>query len=269
LKTIADCEGSITTPVLLLSPSSTRAERPRERTTQYGNRRGTRITVISETPARRLPRSGGGSRRKLPRDQTRPSERRSGAGHGGAAKEPILGGPETELPVSPRGMARVKMCRVLFAGRGYATWEEEIQKTVEELNPGRAMAEIANHGYQGSALYLDGDRLVVVRKGPGDLAKRKGRKVWLDWWTGLQPEIRRNWGKIKMLISPNDEYDGWIKFVGGVMGITVSCRNPAVRSVLNHVMYREVLEALVEYQTGSEAKPQTYITPGEKGDRGW
>jgi len=125
----------------------------------------------------------------------------------GAAKEPIPGGPATEPPVFPGRMARGKTCRVLFASRGYATWEEEIQKTVEGLNPRQAMAEIeetiANHRYHVSVRYLDGDRLVVVRKGPGDLAKRKGRKVWLDWWTGLQPEIRQDWRKIKILISPS------------------------------------------------------------------
>jgi len=66
-----------------------------------------------------------------------------------------------------------------------------------------------------------------------------------------------------MLISPTEEYDGWIKFVGGVMGITVSCRNPAVRSVSNHRMYKEVLDVLVEYQSGSEDSGDAVSEPSD------
>jgi len=179
----------------------------------------------------------------------------------GAAKEPVPGGSATESQVPPGKMARGKTCRILFAGRGYATWDELVQKTIQELNPRQAMAgieeTIAEQGYHVSEWYLDGDRLVVVEQGPGDLTKRKGRKDWLDWWTGLQPEVIQSWGRVKMLISPSDEYDKWIKFVGGVMSITVSCRDPAVRPVLNHPDYKEVLEALVEYHAGPEASGDT------------
>jgi len=85
------------------------------------------------------------------------NEEQQGDAEGGGG--PILKGPGMEPPGSPREMARGKTCRVLFTGRGYATWEEGIQKTVEELNPGQALAEIGeivnNHGHQGLALYID------------------------------------------------------------------------------------------------------------------
>jgi len=143
---------------------------------------------------------------------------------------------------------RGRTCRILFAGKGYATWDAAVRQIILGLNPGKTAKDIEEGinkaGGYTSAQFLGGDLIVIVSGEPGNLAKITGRKAWLRWWSDTLPALTLNHGKVVMLISPNHEYDGWLRFVARTTGMDVSCRDDTAKPVASHRDYKELWNEL-------------------------
>jgi len=124
LETIADLEGSITSssplPKLIVRQAAQRRERLRMATG------GGLVSPLSPGPGPGGSLDlGAGASLGDPVIGPVPVYREQGPDPeavGEAGGEHILGRPETALPDLPRGGARGRACRVLFAGRGCATY---------------------------------------------------------------------------------------------------------------------------------------------------
>jgi len=67
-----------------------------------------------------------------------------------------------EPPVPPGTMARGNTCRILFACKGYTTWDVAVQQTILDLNPRKTEDDIeegiTKEGGYTSAKFLCGER---------------------------------------------------------------------------------------------------------------
>jgi len=81
-----------------------------------------------------------------------------------------------------------RTCRIMFIGKGYKHWNDDVRKLIKELNPERTLADIERRvtekRYHISEQLMSDDRVIVMAEGQGDLTKEKGRAKWLTWWAG-------------------------------------------------------------------------------------
>jgi len=80
----------------------------------------------------------------------------------------------------------------------------------------------------------------------------RGRKIWLNWWVNQLGRITQDWGRITTLMSPSENYDGWVKMVAREMQVKGECIDPGSRATLRQDSYQESMDILRQYLTQTE-----------------